>query len=781
MLGAEEASTFGEKFDMKNRNTIQLIACSAIILTCLSFTFQASAQGNIGIGTEHPHPSAKLEVLSINQGVLVPRLKEAQRLGIVDPAKGLLVYDISHQAFFVYDGSWKKIVNEDQLTLPDHIHDADSDTWIHTESSPDQDYISIQAGGEDMGYINNKTFNFKSPGLSLFIGEHSGMNDNGLYNQNLFIGNESGTNTISGIQNTLIGHNAGRENTVGSRNLFIGMDAGRDSDSSNFNVILGSIAGRSLLKGSQNVVVGDYAGRHLENGNNNVFVGASAGSANANRINNVMIGVAAGSENMDGGGNVFLGAHAGKNSNGNNNVFVGNRVGQFEEGSNKLYIDNSSTDEPLIYGEFDIDELTINGALKIKNEYRFPIEDGADGQLLSTNGAGVLSWVENNAGNMTMLNDQDLDTKIQVEEMPDEDIIRFDLEGDEAMVLERNTAGMAKLSLNPLNSTVIIGNGAGEANEALTNVLIGYNAGQNNTDGSSNTMMGNAAGNGNTTGDLNTFIGSSSGAGNLEGSSNTLIGTLSGLFNDGSENVMVGTAAGSAIFGGNRNVLLGVRAGQNGTGSSRNVKVGYEAGLFDHTDDKLYIDNSASEYPLIFGDFEDDHLRFNGTVGVNTTPNSQFHVNSTSSQPAMRVEINSDTKLLVNENGGLTVGALQPDRTPVNGLYVDGSVNLGHIEAVPDYKLSVDGKVICEEIRVEDSGDWPDYVFKSDYEMMSLAQVDAYIKKEGHLPNIPAAQIVEEEGFDAGDMVKRLLEKIEELTLHTIRQQKEIDKLLGRE
>ena len=253
---------------------------------------------------------------------------------------------------------------------------------------------------------------------------------------------------------------------------------------------------------------------------------------------------------------------------------------------------------------------------------------------------------------------------------------------------------------------------------------------------------------------------------------------LSGNANNGSQNVMLGSGAGSEIFQGQQNTLVGYEAGQKGYTSSRNVKIGYQAGANDLSDDKLYIENTGSNAPLIFGDFMDDYLRFNGRVGVYADPNAQLHVKSFTSNPAVRVEVNDVTKFLITEGGGTTIGGDFPDRTPWDGLYVDGQVNFGAQVPAVGYKLSVDGKIICEELRVEDSDDWPDYVFESDYDLMPLSEVDSYIKKEGHLPNIPAAKIIEAEGFDAGDMVKRLLEKIEELTLHTIQQQEQIDQLL---
>jgi hypothetical protein len=82
------------------------------------------------------------------------------------------------------------------------------------------------------------------------------------------------------------------------------------------------------------------------------------------------------------------------------------------------------------------------------------------------------------------------------------------------------------------------------------------------------------------------------------------------------------------------------------------------------------------------------------------------------------------------------------------------------------------------------SGSWPDYVFSPSYKLQSLEETEAFIKEHKHLPNIPAAAVVDKEGFALGDMQKRMMEKIEELTLYLIeankniqRQQKEIDLL----
>jgi len=105
----------------------------------------------------------------------------------------------------------------------------------------------------------------------------------------------------------------------------------------------------------------------------------------------------------------------------------------------------------------------------------------------------------------------------------------------------------------------------------------------------------------------------------------------------------------------------------------------------------------------------------------------------------------------------------------------DGKVGIGIASVPSDYKLAVAGKIITEEIKVKlQSSGWPDYVFAKDYDLMSVEEVETYIKKNGHLPKMPSAKEVEKEGVLLGEMNKKLLEKIEELTLYTIAQEKKI-------
>ncbi|AZB24802.1 cell wall anchor protein [Chryseobacterium bernardetii] len=84
-----------------------------------------------------------------------------------------------------------------------------------------------------------------------------------------------------------------------------------------------------------------------------------------------------------------------------------------------------------------------------------------------------------------------------------------------------------------------------------------------------------------------------------------------------------------------------------------------------------------------------------------------------------------------------------------------------------------DGKIYAKEVEVKINV-WADYVFRKDYKLRPLEDVEQHITEKGHLPNIPSAKDVEKEGINLGEMDAKLLEKIEELTLYSIEQNKQI-------
>ncbi len=93
-----------------------------------------------------------------------------------------------------------------------------------------------------------------------------------------------------------------------------------------------------------------------------------------------------------------------------------------------------------------------------------------------------------------------------------------------------------------------------------------------------------------------------------------------------------------------------------------------------------------------------------------------------------------------------------------------------------NFKVKSDGVVYSRELNVQLSN-FPDYVFKKNYNLMSLKELENFIVKNKHLPNVPSANEIEKNGANIGELSKIQMEKIEELTLYIIELKKEIDSL----
>ncbi|WP_062057791.1 hypothetical protein [Sediminicola sp. YIK13] len=105
--------------------------------------------------------------------------------------------------------------------------------------------------------------------------------------------------------------------------------------------------------------------------------------------------------------------------------------------------------------------------------------------------------------------------------------------------------------------------------------------------------------------------------------------------------------------------------------------------------------------------------------------------------------------------------------------FINGSLAIG-TSTSGTHKLAVEGSIGAREIKVEATG-WSDFVFEDNYKLPTLEEVEQHIKKYGHLKDIPSTREVEKNGINLGEMDARLLQKIEELTLYTIQQQKDIN------
>ena len=180
------------------------------------------------------------------------------------------------------------------------------------------------------------------------------------------------------------------------------------------------------------------------------------------------------------------------------------------------------------------------------------------------------------------------------------------------------------------------------------NTMVGCSAGMNNL-ASSNTFIGDASGISNTTGSKNVFLGTSSGSRNVTGADNIFLGVHAGFGNgDGSSNVAIGSGAGSTFKSGNGNVIIGAGAGGEGyygsegaasnnvilgfeagnalINGSNNIFIGNQAGRNEDGSNLLYISNSETNQPLVWGSFESKNLVVNGN-GDDNISKLTFYVN----------------------------------------------------------------------------------------------------------------------------------------------------------
>lgn len=136
---------------------------------------------------------------------------------------------------------------------------------------------------------------------------------------------------------------------------------------------------------------------------------------------------------------------------------------------------------------------------------------------------------------------------------------------------------------------------------------------------------------------------------------------------------------------------------------------------------------------------------------------------------APRVEVvNGNEPSIASLLGLQTVGATQ--------AYFTGNVGI-KTYTPRDYELAVNGKIRAKEIKVE-AANWPDYVFEKGYKVGKLEELESYIKANKRLPEMPSAKEVETNGVELGEINKLLLKKQEELTLHLIEQNRQIQQLL---
>lgn len=193
------------------------------------------------------------------------------------------------------------------------------------------------------------------------------LGNNATGGDNVALGSYTLLANTTGTGNLAAGNNCLMTNTSGDLNTAVGKEAMRDNASGVENVALGYRALSMNVDGSSNTALGGHALEFNNNGHLNLGVGDLALARN-NGHGNIGIGHAANFFNVNGSNNTIIGHEAGHGytlHDKSGNVFIGYRAGYDEVGSNKLYIENSSSAQPLIYGDFAGDFVRINHNLGI--------------------------------------------------------------------------------------------------------------------------------------------------------------------------------------------------------------------------------------------------------------------------------------------------------------------------------------------------------------------------------------------------------------------------------
>ena len=553
---------------------------------------------------------------------------------------------------------------------------------------------------------------------------------------NSLFGRTAGYNITTGSRNSFFGENAGANDVSGLSNCFFGFWAGLQNVSGEKNSFFGNEAGSANLA-SYNSFFGNKAGYNNTTGTRNAFFANGAGYSNQIGDFNSFFGEAAGYSNVDGGYNTFFGNGAGYTNNASNNAFFGNLAG---------YLNSTGAWNSFFGPEAGRRNQT-----------------GADNAFF-----GGQAGDSNTQGNYNSYFGR--------------------------------SAGQANLTGS---SNSFFGFHSGYENLASENSFFGAYTGYSNTTGAFSSFFGSTAGLSNTSGHSNSFFGREAGYWNTTGSGNSSFGRYAGNHNTVENfNTFLGygadidpgtnpttdpvtnaTAVGAYAFVTRSNslVLGGVPGFNNApaetfvgigtTSPDRQLVVeGSEAvGKF-----RRYVETTQAHAPT----FLFERARGTNTAPVDIVPGDylgkvQFRGRVAGNMPEYGALAFIASDAVQNGRFAFVDRDMSTERMVILNT---GNVGIG--TTAPTERLDVAGNLRVRggivygapEVAV------PDYVFEPDYRLMPLEKLRQYVKTEKHLPNVPNAGEIQDNGVNLGEFQMKLLEKVEELTLYTMQQAELIER-----
>ena len=341
-------------------------------------------------------------------------------------------------------------------------------------------------------------------------------------------------------------------------------------------------------------------------------------------------------------------------------------------------------------------------------------------------------------------------------------------------VLTSSTTALPGVSGGANIGNIVAGpdNSYPQANDANYNVFVGDDAGRAITSGDYNAFTGRLAGRYNTTGNENTFTGSSAGRYNISGNFNAFTGAYAGYSNTtGRLNTFTGYGAGYSNTSGYHNTFLGY--GADGTGSSattlqRATALGYNAKVA--VNDGLVLGDANIKVGIGTA-YPDQRLTIRGNMNFVAYDNSLRLKN----QPFLH--FNEYESLALGLGAELAPGAektlvlgSEAATVRIPGILKNHRSNTGQFLTVDDQ-----GNILLSQPRIQVTSvdDWSDKVFEPSYALRPLGEVEEFVKKNKHLPGVPSAEQVANQGVEVTTIIVRQMEKIEELTLYVVALEKE--------
>jgi hypothetical protein len=479
----------------------------------------------------------------------------------------------------------------------------------------------------------------------------------------------------------------------------------------------------------RNTAMGWGALRDLTYGRYNTFIGYEAGKSRANGEGNTAIGSRAGGQG--GSNNTYIGNGSGLQCIGSNNTYLGLNTGSFN---------TDALNKTNIY----IGYSTGNTATGGQNNILIGSYTG-----LSMNG-GSLNILMGRYAGQTM-------------------------NGGTRNIVFGERAGRF---MSGASDNVILGAYSGDRVTGSNNTILGKSAGSNFTTGSANIMLGRNSGNNFGGGSNNVFIG---GLQNLAARDNTIIlATGTGaqrmyIHNNG----YTGLGLGNDVIPQNR---LEIRHGSNNNSGLRFTNLN-ETSTTVASNGRVLTVNADGDVVLTTDQGSGGSTIINAGTNISVTGNGStglpYIISSTASNDNIYT---TDGTLAGNRTVTMNNNRLMFDTDSNGAIYIGDRNDIGNNANFPmandSYRLFVEGGILTEKVKValRSTANWADFVFESDYKLASLKEVEAFINKNKHLPGIESADKLVENGLDLADMQAKQMQKIEELTLYVIEQDKKLKK-----